>query len=156
MMRDPADRGAAVSEDYGPFKERLYEMQLNGVDKGEEIIYRKTTMKETATTAPSTEAPEPCCTLAITGAEQNRFVEMLRAAGSPVRFEILKFLVTHPGCITADVVKALPIAQATVSQHLKRLRQAGWIEARPDGTATCYGLNSENVAWFRRWVEEIF
>jgi ArsR family transcriptional regulator len=81
---------------------------------------------------------------------------MLRAAGSPVRFEILKYLVTHPGCITADVVKALPIAQATVSQHLKRLRQAGWIDGYPEGPATCYHLNAENVAWFRQWVEEIF
>ena len=100
--------------------------------------------------------PRPCCTLAITGPEQSRLVDMLRAAGSPVRFEILKYLVTHPGCITADVVKALPIAQATVSQHLKRLRQAGWIEAHSEGPATCHNLNAENVAWFRQWVEEIF
>ena len=113
-------------------------------------------MKEAATDSPPAETLEPCCTLAITGAEQDRFVEMLRAAGSPVRFEILKFLVTHAGCITGDVVKALPIAQATVSQHLKRLREAGWIDARPEGPATCHHLNVENVAWFRRWVGEIF
>ena len=120
------------------------------------MLYRITTMKERATTVPPAKIPEPCCTLAITGAEQGRFVDMLRAAGSPVRFEILKFLVTHPGCITADVVKALPIAQATVSQHLKRLRQAGWIDAHPEGPATCYQLSAKNVTWFRRWVEEIF
>ena len=113
-------------------------------------------MNETVTPLPLDEIPEPCCTLAITGAEQDRLVDMLRAAGSPVRFEILKFLVTHPGCITGDVVKALPIAQATVSQHLKRLRQAGWIDALPEGPANCYHLNTEDVAWFRRWVGEIF
>ena len=113
-------------------------------------------MKETATTKTLAAIPEPCCTLAITGAQQDRLVDMLRAAGSPIRFEILKFLVTHPGCITGDVVKALPIAQATVSQHLKRLRQAGWIDVHSEGPATCYQVNSKNVAWFRRWVEEIF
>jgi DNA-binding transcriptional ArsR family regulator len=113
-------------------------------------------MKKTTPTRPPAAIPQLCCTLAITGAEQDRFVDMLRAAGSPIRFETLKFLVTHPGCITGDVVKALPIAQATVSQHLKRLRQAGWIDAHPEGPATCYDLNAENVAWFRRWVEEIF
>lgn len=113
-------------------------------------------MKKITPTTSATKIPEPCCTLAISGAEQDRFVGMLKAAGSPVRFEVLKFLVTHPGCITGDVVNALPIAQATVSQHLKRLRQAGWVDAHPEGPATCYHLNAENVAWFRRSVEEIF
>lgn len=113
-------------------------------------------MKKTTTTETSAEIPKSCCTLGIAGAKQERLVEMLRAAGSPVRFEILKFLVTHPGCITGEVVKSLPIAQATVSQHLKRLREAGWIDAHPEGPATCYHLNTKNVAWFRRWVEEIF
>jgi len=109
-----------------------------------------------ATAKTPAEIPERCCTLGISGANQDRFVEMLKTAGSPIRFEILKFLLTHPGCITGDVVKALPIAQATVSQHLKRLRQAGWIEAHSEGPATCYHLNAESISWFRRWVEEIF
>lgn len=127
-----------------------------GVDKSVETYYRKNTMKEKRTASLLPGDQTPCCSLAITGAEQDRLVEMLRAAGSPVRFAILKFLVTHPGCITADVVQALPIAQATVSQHLKRLRLAGWITAHRAGPATCYELSRENVAWFRRWVEEIF
>jgi ArsR family transcriptional regulator len=88
--------------------------------------------------------------------EQERLVQMLRAAGSPIRFEILKFLVTHPGCITGDVVKALPIAQATVSQHLKCLREAGWINGVTEGPAVCYHLDTENAAWFRRQVGDIF
>lgn len=120
------------------------------------MLYRRNTMTETATTKSKRQIPEPCCTLAITGSEQLRLVMMLKAAGNPIRFEILKFLVTHPGCITGDVVKALPIAQATVSQHLKRLRQAGWIDVHPEGPATCHQLNADNVAWFRRWVTEIF
>ena len=100
--------------------------------------------------------PEACCTLDISGAEQERLVTMFKAIGNPIRFEIMKFLVTHPGCITADFVDYLPIAQATVSQHLKVLRQAGWIEGTIEGTATSYCLHEGNIAWFRQRVNEIF
>jgi DNA-binding transcriptional ArsR family regulator len=99
---------------------------------------------------------EACCTLDISGAEQDKLVTMFKALGNPTRFEIMKFLVTHPGCITGDIVDYLPIAQATVSQHLKVLRQAGWIEGTVEGTATSYCLHEENIAWFRHRVDEIF
>ena len=99
---------------------------------------------------------EPCCTLDISGAEQTRLVEMFKAIGNPTRFEIMKFLLTHPGCITGDIVEFLPIAQATVSQHLKVLRKAGWIEGTIEGTATSYCLDDENIAWFRQKVGDIF
>jgi predicted transcriptional regulator len=100
--------------------------------------------------------PEACCTLDISGAEQDKLVTMFKALGNPTRFEIMKFLVTHPGCITGDIVDYLPIAQATVSQHLKVLRQAGWIEGTVEGTATSYCLHEENIAWFRHNVNDIF
>ena len=76
------------------------------------------------TTVPITTIPEACCTLDIKGAEQERLVEMFKAIGNPIRFEIMKFLVTHPGCITGDIVDFIPLAQSTVSQHLKVLRKA--------------------------------
>jgi ArsR family transcriptional regulator len=100
--------------------------------------------------------PQACCSLDITGAEQERLVAMLKAVGNPIRFEIMKFLVTHPGCITGDIVAFLPIAQATVSQHLKVLREVGWITGSVEGTATSYCLNGTNIAWFREKVGEIF
>ena len=99
---------------------------------------------------------EACCTLDISGSEQERLVSMFKAIGNPTRFEILKFLLTHPGCITGDIVEYLPIAQATVSQHLKVLRQAGWIDGTVSGTATNYCLNDHNIAWFREKVGKIF
>ncbi len=100
--------------------------------------------------------PEPCCTLEITGAEQDPLVKMFKALGNPSRFEIMKFLVTHPSCITGDIVAYLPIAQATVSQHLKVLRDAGWIEGEIEGTAVRYCLNNDNILWFREQVGSIF
>jgi ArsR family transcriptional regulator len=100
--------------------------------------------------------PAACCSLDISGAEQERLVTMFKALGNPHRFAIMKFLVTHPGCITGDIVAFLPITQATVSQHLKVLRQAGWISGVIEGPATSYCLNEENIAWFREKVGEIF
>ena len=97
-----------------------------------------------------------CCTLDITGEEQEKLIAMFKALGNPTRFEIMKFLVTHPGCITGDIVEYLPIAQATVSQHLKVLRQARFISGTVEGTATSYCLDEENIAWFRSKVGEIF
>jgi ArsR family transcriptional regulator len=98
----------------------------------------------------------PCCTLDITGDEQGRLVEMFNGLGNPVRFEILKYLVTHNNCITGDIVDALPLAQATVSQHLKVLEDAGWIERTSTGAATKICQHEGNIAWFRSKVEIIF
>jgi DNA-binding transcriptional ArsR family regulator len=100
--------------------------------------------------------PEACCTLDISGEDQARLVRMFKALGNPTRFEILKFLITHPICITADIVDFLPIAQATVSQHLKVLRDAGWVIGTAEGAATTYCLNDEYIQWFRIKVGEIF
>ena len=104
----------------------------------------------------NTQIAEACCTLDITGDDQDRLVLMFKAIGNPFRFEIMKFLVTHPGCITGDIVDLLPLAQSTVSQHLKVLRKAGWITGEVDGPATSYCLNDENIAWFRTKVGMIF
>ena len=103
-----------------------------------------------------TAIPPVCCTLRISGKQQERLVSMLKALGNPIRFEIIKFLVTHSGCITGDIVEYLPIAQATVSQHLKVLKDAGWISGIIEGTATCYQLDEKKIGWFRSVVGEIF
>ena len=100
--------------------------------------------------------PQACCSLDISVEEQEKLILMFKALGNPTRFEIIKFLVTHPGCITGDIVSYLPIAQATVSQHLKVLREAGWIQGAIEGPATSYCLDEENIAWFRRAIQRAF
>ncbi len=131
-----------------------------GVDKGSEIEYRIFTMKEITPTAKSTNrrhtVPEACCSLDISGVDEERLVKLFKALGNPLRFQILKFLVTHPGCITGDIVGALPIAQATVSQHLKVLRGAGWIVGTIEGPAICYELDEGSVQWFREMIGVVF
>ena len=100
--------------------------------------------------------PKACCTLDISGIDQERLVAMFKALGNPIRFEIMKFLVTHPGSITGDIVEYLPIAQATTSQHLKVLRDAGWIEGIVEGPSVNYQLNAEVIQWFRSMVKNNF
>lgn len=99
---------------------------------------------------------EACCTLDIEGEEQLRLVRMFKALGNPSRFEIMKFLLTHPYCITGDIVDYLPQSQSTVSQHLKVLRESGWIKGEIDGPATAYCLHDDNIGWFREKVGDIF
>ncbi len=101
-------------------------------------------------------APKACCSLKISGADEKRLIRMFKALGNPIRFAIMKFLVTHPGSITGDIVDSLPIAQATTSQHLAVLRDAGWIEGVSEGPAVNYRLNEEAVRWFRSIVKQNF
>jgi ArsR family transcriptional regulator len=100
--------------------------------------------------------PTACCALDISGADQKRLIAMFKALGNPVRFEIMKFLVTHPGSITGDIVEQLPIAQSTTSQHLAVLRDAGWIEGTVEGPAVNYHLNAATIGWFRSIIDHNF
>lgn len=116
-------------------------------------------MSKKTRTSRSTDArgfPPACCTLDVDGAEQERLLAMFKALSNPIRFEMLKFLLTHPGCITGDIVDHVPIAQATVSQHLKVLREAGWVRGEVEGPAVCYCLDDDNIAWFKQKVASVF
>ena len=81
--------------------------------------------------------------------DKQRLGRMLKALGNPVRFQIVEFLANNPTCITNDIVKIMPLAQSTVSQHLKVLREAGLIQGEIEGPATCYCLNPEGFRWFK-------
>lgn len=85
-------------------------------------------------------------------AEEERLMRMMKALGNPARMQIIRYLSDNPQCITGDIVEALPLAQATVSQHLKVLRDAGLICGTIEGPATCYCLCDETVAWFKERV----
>ncbi len=82
-----------------------------------------------------------------------RLVAMLKALGNPVRFQIMRTLAERQTCITQDIVDFLPLAQSTVSQHLKVLREAGLILGEIEGPATCYCINPEGVRWLKEQIE---
>ena len=84
--------------------------------------------------------------------EKQRLAKMLKALGNPVRFQIVEFLAAHPVCVTNDIVKNTPLAQSTVSQHLKVLREAGLIQGEIEGPATCYCLDPNGLAWLKEQI----
>ncbi len=77
---------------------------------------------------------------------------MLRALANPVRFRIMRILATRNVCICGDLVEELPIAQSTVSEHLKVLKDAGIVQGTISGPNTCYCLDPEALAWLGEQV----
>ena len=69
---------------------------------------------------------------------------MTKALGHPARVAILRTLAQR-ACVCGQIVDVLPLAQSTVSQHLKILKEAGWITGVIDGPRTCYALNREAI-----------
>ena len=82
-------------------------------------------------------------------AEKRRLAKMLKALGNPVRLQIVEFLAENQQCITNEIVKNTPLAQSTVSQHLKVLREAGLIQGEIEGPATCYCINIDGVQFLK-------
>ena len=63
---------------------------------------------------------------------------LAKAVGHPARVQILRLLVRREACICGDIVDELPLAQSTVSQHLKVLKEAGLVRGEIDGPRVCY------------------
>lgn len=82
-------------------------------------------------------------------ADKLRLAKMLKALGNPIRFQIVETLAERQMCITSEIVETTPLAQSTVSQHLKVLREAGLIIGEIEGPATCYCLNVDNIRWLK-------
>lgn len=77
---------------------------------------------------------------AFTQKEQD-LAEFAKALAHPARIAILKVLAQHNECICGEIVDVLPLAQSTVSQHLKELKNAGLINGTVDGPRSCYCIN---------------
>lgn len=85
--------------------------------------------------------------------DEIRLAAMLKALGNPVRFRIMQYLADNPVCITGDIVEFTTLAQSTVSQHLKVLREAGLIDGEVEGTAICYCISAEGIQFLKSQVE---
>ena len=70
---------------------------------------------------------------------------LAKALGHPVRAAIVRMLLQHGQCVCGDLVERLPLAQSTVSQHLKVLQGAGLLLGEVDGPRVCYCANPEAV-----------
>ena len=76
--------------------------------------------------------------------EQNTIASMAKVLGHPARVAIMQYLLRADNCITSDIVSELGMAQSTISQHLKELKQQGLIQGTIEGTSVCYCINAEN------------
>ena len=73
--------------------------------------------------------------------EQNEVASLFKAIAHPARVAIIEYLLKIDTCICTDIVNELPLAQPTVSQHLKELKNAGIIKGSVEGNAICYCIN---------------
>ena len=78
-----------------------------------------------------------------------QLAELARALSHPARVAIVRYLATRGTCVCGQIVDVLPLAQATVSQHLKVLKEAGLVQGEVDGPRTCYCVNPETVRRFQ-------
>jgi ArsR family transcriptional regulator len=91
----------------------------------------------------------------IPGRDDESLARLAKALGHPVRVAILRHLIRDGRCICGDLVALLPLAQSTVSQHLKILRSAGLLQGEIDGPRVCYCVDPRGVQRLRQLVEAL-
>ena len=84
-----------------------------------------------------------------------RSAVIAKALGHPARIAILKILTQRETCFCGDITEIIPLAQSTVSQHLKALKKAGLITGTVEGVKTCYCLNPEGVKELDELLSEL-
>ncbi len=77
--------------------------------------------------------------------KQNALATLTKALGHPARIAIMEYLIKVDACICGDIVNHLPLAQPTVSQHLKELKQAGLIKGEVEGNSICYCIDEKAI-----------
>lgn len=85
--------------------------------------------------------------------EETRAANVFRAMGNPARVRIVRELARRGSCSTGEFVELLPLAQSTISQHIKVLRDAGIVLA--DEASGCYCLDPDVVRWLSSWTYDI-
>ena len=86
---------------------------------------------------------QDCC-------DEVQLARSFKALSHPVRLMILASLSRQDGCCCGDICSNVPLAQSTVSQHLKVLKEAGFLEFESSGLKSHYRLNRDQLRWMRR------
>ena len=91
--------------------------------------------------------------------QQNHIAKIAKALGHPARIAIIEHLLKVNACICGDIVNELPLAQPTVSQHLKELKNAGIIKGSIEGNSICYCIDEKTIgalnAYFSKIVDTV-
>ena len=88
--------------------------------------------------------------------DDERLALRLKALAHPARLRIVQVLAARGTCVCGEIVDVLPLAQATVSQHLKVLKDAGLLQGTFDGPRSCYCLDAAALSELRRALNERF
>jgi DNA-binding transcriptional ArsR family regulator len=78
--------------------------------------------------------------------KQNTLAMLFKALGHPARIAIIDYLLKKQECVCGDIVDELPLAQPTISQHLKELKNAGLIKGTVSGTTVCYCIDERTFS----------
>lgn len=88
--------------------------------------------------------------------KQNKLAQMMKALGHPARIAIIQHLIKSQACICGDLVEELGLAQATISQHLKELKNVGLIKGTIEGTSVCYCIDGKVWNQYKTVFEAFF
>jgi DNA-binding transcriptional ArsR family regulator len=88
--------------------------------------------------------------------KQNKLAQMMKALAHPARIAILQHLIKAQACINGDLVNELGLAQATISQHLKELKNAGLIQGTIEGTSVCYCIDPKVWKQYKTAFDSFF
>ena len=86
--------------------------------------------------------------------QENRLANYAKALAHPARVAILKFLIRQNACVCGDIVREIGLAQSTVSQHLKELKDLGLIKGTVEGTSVCYCIDQQVWAQFTQEMKQ--
>ncbi|WP_277012042.1 ArsR/SmtB family transcription factor [Flavobacterium lindanitolerans] len=87
--------------------------------------------------------------------KQNQIATIAKALGHPARIAIIEYLAKVNECICGDIVNELPLAQPTVSQHLKELKNAGIIKGSIEGNTICYCIDEKKIEILNTYFSQI-
>lgn len=86
---------------------------------------------------------------------EQELATLCKALAHPARVRILKILIEKKSCICGEIVEVMPLAQSTVSEHLKILKQAGLVQGEVDGPRVCYCVHPGILGHFKTLVEAL-
>ena len=117
------------------------------------LFYRPLTMKSKSITKASQCCPPESRVPRRSAIDAHaHLADLAKALGHPARIKIVRLLLDRDSCVCGEIVDQIPLAQSTVSQHLKILKDAGLIRGTIDGPRTCYCINHQTLKKFKGLV----
>lgn len=92
---------------------------------------------------------------AVARQREERLAALAWSVAHPLRIRILRLLAQRETCVCGEIVEEMPVAQSTVSQHLKILKEAGLVQGEIDGPRVCYCVNRESLDELKALIAEL-